>query len=427
MMNKCAQIFEKLAALEKFVNGVPYMTENKTIEGEIDGKFETMSTELVIETNNIFIDMSSPKSVNNQNDGSAEEKTDPTGPEPSPNCDDNQNNTKEANTIEKQQENSIMSPADSANLKKNFTEMMDLFNGLMQQLAEMQKTVQLQSNSNENKMVAFAHTTENNTLIGSSSSECSADDVSVVFVGSTVTATNDDDDDDTTIATTSEELESQVSRIALLCSLGSVSNSHSFLQLISLKLDLETRPTFKDYQDKIKSIDDLNETIAMARLESRNLRAQLDTNMTSMKNLENELQHLKIQPKVHTDAAEKDTDMEKDSKKVDACLQTDLDATASSTTTTPPAASDDVDNNNSRLIEELQIINHPAMEQEEELILYKEKYSNLSTEKSRLEDQLQKLRLDYDNYKNKSLANLVLYLSPIIAIISYLLFYYLMK
>jgi uncharacterized coiled-coil protein SlyX len=197
------------------------------------------------------------------------------------------------------------------------------------------------------------------------------------------------------------------------------------LQLISLKLDLESRPTFKDFQDKLKTIDELNETLAIARLEVRNLRAQLDTNMTSMKNLENELQHLKIQPKVHTDAADKDTDMEKDSKKVDACLQTDLDATTDAATTTP--ASDDVDNNNSRLIEELQIINHPAMEQEEELILYKEKYSNLSTEKSRLEEQLQKLRLDYDNYKNKSLANLVLYLSPIFAIISYLLFYYLMK
>jgi hypothetical protein len=162
--------------------------------------------------------MSSPKSVNNQNDGSAEEKTDPTGPEPSPeNCDDNQNNMKEANTTElmseKQEESSILSPANSANLKKNFTEMMDLFNGLMQQLAEMQKTVQ-QSNSNENEMATFAHTPETNTLIGSSSCDSgSVDDVSVVFVGST--ATSEDDDDETTIVTNSEELESQVVRISI--------------------------------------------------------------------------------------------------------------------------------------------------------------------------------------------------------------------
>jgi HSP90 family molecular chaperone len=223
---------------------------------------------------------------------------------------------------------------------------------------------------------------------------------------------------------------------------------HAFFflpQLLSLKLELETRPSFKEYQDKLKHIDDLNDSVTIARLEIANLRSQIDSNLIVIKNLENELQAVKKiqhQKLLHSEAAaDKDAQMEKDGKKVDACLQTELwavdepvivvQAQSRETNSQPPppsTANDDLDNNNSLLVEEeLQIINHPAIEQEEELILYKEKYTNLSTEKIRLEQELQQMRQDYDTYKNKSLTNLILYLSPIIAIISYLMFSYLMK
>uniref|UniRef100_A0A1Q3FGD7 Sarcolemmal membrane-associated protein n=1 Tax=Culex tarsalis TaxID=7177 RepID=A0A1Q3FGD7_CULTA len=71
---------------------------------------------------------------------------------------------------------------------------------------------------------------------------------------------------------------------------------------------------------------------------------------------------------------------------------------------------------------ELELINHPDVQREEELIAFKEKYTHLTQENIRLNQQLQKLSDDFSHFKSKSIMNLLMYIAPVIVIIGYLLF-----
>lgn len=71
---------------------------------------------------------------------------------------------------------------------------------------------------------------------------------------------------------------------------------------------------------------------------------------------------------------------------------------------------------------ELELINHPDVQREEELIAFKEKYTHLTQENIRLNQQLQKLSDDFSHFKSKSVMNLLMYIAPVIVIIGYLLF-----
>uniref|UniRef100_A0A182FUR9 Uncharacterized protein n=2 Tax=Anopheles albimanus TaxID=7167 RepID=A0A182FUR9_ANOAL len=70
---------------------------------------------------------------------------------------------------------------------------------------------------------------------------------------------------------------------------------------------------------------------------------------------------------------------------------------------------------------ELALINHPDVQREEELIVFKEKYAHLSEENVRLNQQLQRLSGEMNQFRYGSPFQLLMYVIPIIAIIGYLM------
>ncbi|XP_062564077.1 sarcolemmal membrane-associated protein-like isoform X2 [Armigeres subalbatus] len=78
--------------------------------------------------------------------------------------------------------------------------------------------------------------------------------------------------------------------------------------------------------------------------------------------------------------------------------------------------------NNSGIEQELELINHPDVQREEELIAFKEKYTHLTQENIRLNQQLQKLSDDFSHFKSKSFINLLMYIAPVVVIVGYIMF-----
>lgn len=72
--------------------------------------------------------------------------------------------------------------------------------------------------------------------------------------------------------------------------------------------------------------------------------------------------------------------------------------------------------------QELELINHPDVQREEELIAFKERYTHLTQENIRLNQQLQKLSNDFSHFKSKSFINLLMYIAPVIVIVGYIMF-----
>ncbi|XP_050096725.1 sarcolemmal membrane-associated protein-like [Anopheles aquasalis] len=70
---------------------------------------------------------------------------------------------------------------------------------------------------------------------------------------------------------------------------------------------------------------------------------------------------------------------------------------------------------------ELALINHPDVQREEELIVFKEKYAHLSEENVRLNQQLQRLSGEMNQFRYGSPFQLLMYVIPIVAIIGYLM------
>uniref|UniRef100_A0A2M4A2D4 Putative tropomyosin n=1 Tax=Anopheles triannulatus TaxID=58253 RepID=A0A2M4A2D4_9DIPT len=70
---------------------------------------------------------------------------------------------------------------------------------------------------------------------------------------------------------------------------------------------------------------------------------------------------------------------------------------------------------------ELALINHPDVQREEELIVFKEKYAHLSEENVRLNQQLQRLSGEMNQFRYGSPTQLLMYVIPIVAIIGYLM------
>ncbi|XP_058828235.1 sarcolemmal membrane-associated protein isoform X2 [Topomyia yanbarensis] len=71
---------------------------------------------------------------------------------------------------------------------------------------------------------------------------------------------------------------------------------------------------------------------------------------------------------------------------------------------------------------ELELINHPDVQREEEIIAFKEKYTHLTQENIRLNQQLQKLNEDFSQFKSKTFMNLLMYIAPVIVIVGYIMF-----
>lgn len=80
---------------------------------------------------------------------------------------------------------------------------------------------------------------------------------------------------------------------------------------------------------------------------------------------------------------------------------------------------------NSTIDDDIAILNDPQVQNEEELIIFKEKFNDMTNENLKLKQDIINLKNSYEHLRNKSILNLMLYLSPIIVLIAYLIISYL--
>lgn len=177
------------------------------------------------------------------------------------------------------------------------------------------------------------------------------------------------------------------------------------------------RPTMQEYKEKIDLIDELNEKLTLSETSNLAFKLELSNNKTKIESLQEELTVKKHESIVA-------------SSRNDAVVQTEEEQAEVTTTTTVTTLSDvpsgveeiheTLCDDGSVINEELSLIHHPDVEREEELVLFKEKYTKLVEEKLSIDKELANLRDDYQQYRNKSLTQLLMYLAPFLALIAYL-------
>lgn len=84
---------------------------------------------------------------------------------------------------------------------------------------------------------------------------------------------------------------------------------------------------------------------------------------------------------------------------------------------------DNINNDNDD--DELAILNNPQVQNEEELIIFKEKFNDITNENLKLKQDIISLKQNYEHLRNKSFLNLMFYLAPLIVLIGYLIISYL--
>lgn len=84
----------------------------------------------------------------------------------------------------------------------------------------------------------------------------------------------------------------------------------------------------------------------------------------------------------------------------------------------------DSDNNVIVDDDDVGILNDPIVQREEELITFKEKLNDATNENIQLKKDLILLQQNYDSFKAKSMMQWLMYLSPIIALIGYIILAY---
>jgi hypothetical protein len=172
---------------------------------------------------------------------------------------------------------------------------------------------------------------------------------------------------------------------------------------MSLKLDLDSRPTQEDFDAKVQQCNGL-------RHELSNLTDQMTCNEKLLEQMQVELEdcRIKMMPK---EAEEREVQTE---------------AAAESTKQVPeveaspvlPQSSDDDDD---------ALNNHPKVLYEDELIVFKEKCTNLSAENVRLQREMGELRANMSHFHDSWLHNFMLkYLVPVL-ICFFAYIFYLMK
>lgn len=208
---------------------------------------------------------------------------------------------------------------------------------------------------------------------------------------------------------------------------------------MSLKLDVDSRPTQEDFDEKVQQCNAL-------RLELSNLTEQMASNEKLIEQMQTELseerdRQVKMMEKclmereVQTDDAVSTKDVpdvvEVVSTRSGSVLSesppsvVDEQQPKSSTTLPQPStasassfiATDDNDDDDS-------LNNHPKVLYEDELIVFKEKCTNLAAENVRLNREIGELRANMSHFHNSWLHNFMLkYLVPVLIVIVAYIFY----
>lgn len=214
------------------------------------------------------------------------------------------------------------------------------------------------------------------------------------------------------------------------------------LQLTTLKLELDSRPTQEDFDAKVQQGNSL-------RLELSILAEQMTSNEKILEQMQKQLndereRHAKMMEKCLVER-EVQTEAQESTKEVSVVEEAALEksststvltesppivvekVTEKSTTTMPQITSattststrDDVDNDDDDALN-----NHPKVLYEDELIVFKEKCTNLTSENVRLHREISEIRANLSQYHNSWFHNFLLkYLVPMLIVFVAYIFY----
>lgn len=178
---------------------------------------------------------------------------------------------------------------------------------------------------------------------------------------------------------------------------------------MSLKLELDSRPTQENYDSKVQQCNTL-------RNELSTLTEQMTFNEKLLESMQGELEDCRIQmmPKEVLEC-EAQTEENESTKQVTEVSTASLEMSQRSSPSSTPDTDDD------------ELNNHPKVLYEDELIVFKEKCTNLTAENVRLQREIGELRANMSHFHNSWLHNFMLkYLVPVlICFVAYI--FYLLK
>jgi predicted RNase H-like nuclease (RuvC/YqgF family) len=178
---------------------------------------------------------------------------------------------------------------------------------------------------------------------------------------------------------------------------------------MSLKLELDSRPTQEDYDEKLQQCNGL-------RHELSNLSDQMTSNEKLLESMQSELAECRIAAMAKS-LEEREVQTEEEI----ACTKQEVpEAEASPVLSEMPQTSTANDDDDA-------LNNHPKVLYEDELIVFKEKCTNLTTENVRLQREIGELRANMSHFHDSWLHNFMLkYLVPVlICFVAYI--FYLLK
>lgn len=202
---------------------------------------------------------------------------------------------------------------------------------------------------------------------------------------------------------------------------------------MSLKVELESRPSQDDYDDKIKQCDKL-----LAELTTQQNR--MSYNEQIMEQLRSELSEQQSKQRPLSGLSECGSQTDLDDTEDDVSVIEVVESTKKELLNTPTNDADDETDKASASTEMPQkssspfsaivddddeLNNHPKVLYEDELIVFKEKYKSLSEENIKLRTEISELRATFGHFHGNWLHNAALkYLVPIIIVfIAYIFFF----
>lgn len=194
---------------------------------------------------------------------------------------------------------------------------------------------------------------------------------------------------------------------------------------MSLKDELESRPSQDDYEEKVKQCDKL-----LAELTTQQNR--MSYNEQIMEQLRNEVSEQQSKQRPLSQLSECGSQTDLDDTEDDVSVIDVVESTKKELLNTPTndlddetdkaSASTEMPQNSSSPITAIEddddeLNNHPKVLYEDELILFKEKYKSLSDENIKLQREISELRATFGHFHGNWLHNAALkYLVPIIIV-----------
>lgn len=180
-------------------------------------------------------------------------------------------------------------------------------------------------------------------------------------------------------------------------------------ELHNLQIELETRPTYNQFQEKISANELLQNDIDTLNLKQIDMQEQINK-------LESEKVLLESLRNSNTEMKNTNND----------CLQKDIDCKEESMnlSITPEEKShDSVDIDTVQ--SDLDILSNPTIQHEEELVIFKEKYETITNENLKLRNMIAHLEIKQQDVKKEVAAKYIIISTVFIAFISYFFVMYL--